>query len=241
MSDWLEVLTTGPQTAGADADAGATAAAANPAAPGWLALLDASEDDAVRFREAPLFGGAGADRLEPEPAPEPEPAAPAPEPAAPDPAPDPIAEAHARGLAEGLAAGRAAAEADNAALLARQRALRLTLRTLDEAAAAVLAEDLAATVLALCEGVLGEAALDPQGLRARCKAAAARIGGAADALVLHLHPDDIALMEDSAPGPLRFAPDPALERGSVVIAGPDGSIADGPAEWRRAIAAAVRG
>lgn len=227
-ADWLEALTGGPQKADI---------AMAQAAPGWLALLDEAGDDAARFREAPLFGGAGA---EPPPGPEPE-QEPEPEPQPAPPAPDPIAEAHARGLADGLAAGRAAAEAASEARLARQRALRLTFRALDEAAAAVLAEDLAATVLALCEGVLGEAALDPAGLRQRCESAARRIGGAGEALVLHLHPDDIALLQDDALGPMQLAPDPGLERGSVVIAGPDGSIADGPAEWRRAIAAAVRG
>ena len=114
-------------------------------------------------------------------------------------------------------------------------------RAFDEAALEVLAADLAATVETLCEGVLGEAARDPAGLRARCEAAARRIGGAADALVLHLHPDDIALLEDGVLGPMRLVPDAALEPGSVMIEGPEGSVADGPSEWRRAIAAAVRG
>jgi flagellar assembly protein FliH len=203
------------------------------AAPGWLALLGEAEDEAARFREAPLFGAAKAEEAAsplPEPEPEPEP-----------PAPDPLAEARARAYADGLAAGRAAAEAASEARSARQRALRLNFRAFDEAASSVLADDLAATVQTLCEGVLGEAALDPVGLRARCEAAARRIGGAGDALVLHLHPDDIALLDEGALAAMRIAPDPALERGSVVIEGPEGSVADGPAEWRRAIAAAVRG
>ena len=200
------------------------------APPGWLALL---EDESASFREKPLFGGAGAKA----PA-QPSPPEPEPEPA--PPAPDPLAEARARAYAEGLAAGRAAAEAAGEALAKRQRALRLNFRALDEAASSVLAEDLAATVQTLCEAVLGEAALDPAGLRARCEAAACRIGGAAEALVLHLHPDDIALLDEGALAAMRIAPDPALERGSVVIEGPEGSVADGPAEWRRAIAAALR-
>lgn len=220
MSDWLGALTAMPETAPATL-----------AGPGWLALL--AEEDGPRFRETSLFGPALADMPappDPDPDPEPEPAA-----------PDPLAEAEARAYAQGEAAGRAAAEAAGEALDARRRALRLTFRALDEAAAAALAEDLAATVLALCEGVLGEAALDPARLRARCGAAARRIGGAAETLVLHLHPDDIALLDEEGRAGLRLAPDPTLERGSVVIAGPEGSIADGPAEWRRAIAAAVRG
>jgi flagellar assembly protein FliH len=208
---------------------GALAAAPDPdttdeTAPGWLALL--GEGDA--FREAPLFG-----------APE-EPAPPPPPPVPEGEEPDPHAEALARAYADGLAAGRAAAEAEGEARERRQRALRLTFRALDEAAMEVLADDLAATVLHLCEGVLGEAARDADALRDRCIAAARRIGGAAESLVLHLHPDDITLLGEAALEAMRLVPDPTLEPGSVVIEGAEGTVSDGPAEWRRAIAAALR-
>lgn len=220
-SDWLGALVADP----AIADAGE-------AGPGWLALLgDGEGREGSRFREAALFGGAGTE---------------APDPPPPDPdfeaaAADPHAEALARAHAKGVAAGRAAAEAEGEALARRQRALRLSFRTLDEAALGVLADDLAATVLHLCEGVLGEAARDPAALRERCIAAARRIGGAAETLALHLHPDDIALLGEEALAALRIVPDRALEPGSIVIEGPDGSVCDGPAEWRRAIAASLRG
>lgn len=191
-------------------------------APGWLALLGAGG----AFQEASPFGA-------------PEPEAP-PLPSEPE-AADPTAEACARAYADGVAAGRAAAEAEAAERGARQRALRLNFRALDEAARDVLADDLAATVLALCEGALAGAAMDRDGLLARCHAAARRIGGAAETLALHLHPEDIALLGDEALAGWRVVPDAALERGTVLIEGADGSVSDGPAEWRRAIAAAVRG
>ena len=170
----------------------------------------------------------------------------APEPEAPPPLPepeaaDPVAEACARAYADGLAAGRAASETEAAERGARQRALRLNFRALDEAASDVLADDLAATVLALCDGVLTGAAIDRDGLLARCHAAARRIGGAAETLTLHLHPEDLALLGDEALAGWRVVADAALERGTVLIEGADGSVSDGPAEWRRAIAAAVRG
>lgn len=222
LSDWLGAFAAEPDVETADAQGGV-------AGPGWLALLGRDADGGEGFREALLFAAPG------EPAPLPPEAGPdAPE-------PDPHAEALARAYADGLAAGRAAAEAEGKARGEHQRALRLTFRALDAAALEALAADLAATVETLCEGVLGEAALAPAGLRERCEAAARRIGGAADSLILHLHPDDIGLIEEGALAAMRLAPDPALEPGSVVIAGPEGSVADGPAEWRRAISAAVRG
>lgn len=205
-------------------------ASAGAPAPGWLALLEAGEPAGEPFRETLPFGA-------PPPPSPPPPVAPEPE----APVADPIAEARARAYAEGEAAGRAAAEAEGEARAARQRMLRLAFRTLDEAARSVLAEDLAATVAGLCEQVLAGAAIDRDGLLARCAAAAQRIGGAAETLALHLHPDDIALI-GAAPLPgWRIVPDAELERGAVLIEGPDGSVSDGPADWRRAIAAAVRG
>jgi flagellar assembly protein FliH len=197
-------------------------ALAEPAAaqPGWMALL--AEPEA--FREAMPFAQA------PEPVPEPEP-----EPAEPD--VDALAEAYA----EGVAAGRAAAEAEAVAETARQRSLRLAFRELDEAALTALSQDLADTVIALCEGALTGAALDREALLNRCEAAARRIGGAAATLRLHLHPDDIALIGAEALAGWTVTPDPALERGGVLIEGADGAVSDGPADWRRAIAAAVRG
>lgn len=191
--------------------------------PDWLALLGSG----AGFRAASPFGE-----------PQPETPAPAPDPA---PEPDPHAQAIARAFADGEAAGRAAAAAEAEERAACQRAIRLNFRALDEAAQTVLADDLAATVQALCDGALAGAAIDRAGLVARCHAAAQRIGGAAENLTLHLHPDDIALLGDDALAGWRVTPDAALERGSVVIEGADGSVSDGPAEWRRAIAAAVQG
>lgn len=220
MSDWLAALASAPEPDVAD----------DAAAPDWLTQLAGGAGVSARFRETPLLRG-----VEPDAAPPPPPAL---DPEAP--APDPHAEALARAYADGERAGRAAAEAEGEALGRRQRALRLAFRSLDEAALGVLADDLAATVLHLCEGVLGEAARDAAALRQRCIAAARRIGGAPDLLVLHLHPDDIALLGEEALAAMRIVPDAALEPGSLVIEGGEGTISDGPAEWRRAIAAALR-
>lgn len=200
-------------------------AAPEPVLPPWLMRL--SEGEGAGFRAALPFGAPEAEASPP--APEPPPAA--------DPDPDPLALAYA----EGEAAGRAAAAAEIEAHAAAQRALRLSFRALDEAAMSVLTDELAATVMALCDQVLGGFAVDRAALLARCQAAAARIGGAAEALVLYLHPDDIAVLGEAALATWQIAPDTGLERGSVTVEGPDGAVSDGPAEWRRAIAAALRG
>jgi len=212
-SDWLGAL-----------------AEAAPPQPGWLALLGEAGD----FCEALPFG-APAPQATPAPAGEPEPA---PEAASEPPTgPDALALAYA----EGQEAGRAAALEEAAGDAARQRSLRLAFRGLDEAAMEVLAADLADTVIALCEGVLATHAADRDALLARCRTAATRIGGAAGALRLHLHPDDIAALDDAALTDWTVVADDALERGALLLEGPDGAVRDGPADWRRAIAAAVRG
>jgi len=196
------------------------------AAPGWLERLGEPAD----FREAFPFAA---------------PAAPAPAPTAASLSEAPPMQADtdrlALAFAEGEAAGRAAALAEAARDAARQRALRLAFRHLDTAALDVLAEDLADTVITLCEGVLAAHVADRDALLARCRAAAARIGGAADALRLHLHPEDIAALDADALAGWTVIADGALEPGALLLEGPDGAVRDGPADWRRAIAAAVRG
>jgi flagellar assembly protein FliH len=195
------------------------------AAPGWLALLG----DEADFREALPFGASAP--LAPQP--------PAPEP---DLAPAAAAEdALALAYADGEAAGREAALAQAARDAARQRSLRLAFRSLDEAARDVLASDLADTVIALCDEVLGARATDRNALLARCAAAATRIGGAASALRLHLNPSDIEAIGGEALADWAVIADSAIEPGGVLLEGPDGAVRDGPADWRRAIAAAVRG
>lgn len=200
-----------------------------PPPPGWLTQIGEAQD----FRE--MLPGCAAAEQAPAPEPEPEPQ-PEPELVA-DPAPDALAQTYS----QGEAAGRAAALAEAAQDAARQRALRLAFRTLDEAASEALAADLADTVIALCEGVLGAHATDRDALLARCHAAARRIGGAAAGLRLHLHPGDIAALGPDALGGWEAVADAALERGALLLEGPDGALRDGPADWRRAIAGAVRG
>ncbi len=147
----------------------------------------------------------------------------------------------ARAFAEGEAAGRATAAAEAQDSLDRQRALRLAFRAFDQAAMDSLAAELAETVVQLCSQVIAASAIDRDDLIKRCEAASARIGETASACRLHLHPDDIELAGESALEGWLIEPDAALERGSLLLEGSDGTVRDGPTEWRRAIAEAVKG
>ena len=223
----------------------------------WLSLLAAPPPDALPLAPSAgtsprWFEGVGqpggfrpglplARSGEEEPAPPPA-ASPDPVPAddAPPVAPAAAKAAEARAFAEGEAAGRAAAEAAAREAIAHARALRLNFRALDEAALGVLAQELAATVEALCADVLGDYAVDSAALARRCEAAAARLGSGWAGAVLHLHPDDAASLPDGALAGWNIAADPALERGALVIAGPDGAVRDTPADWRRSLAESLR-
>ncbi|MFN3990122.1 MAG: hypothetical protein ACK4IS_07670 [Erythrobacter sp.] len=218
----------------------------------WLAALAAPPDGAVPaprwfetlghhrgFRAGMPFGALaragdaveGEDAMPPPPLPGPVPDGPV---------PDCSQAALARAFAEGELAGRAAAAAEAAQDIAHARALRLNFRALDEAALGVLAAELAATVETLCAQVLGDYALDSRALAARCEAAAARLGSGWQGAVLHLHPDDLAGLPEGMLTGWQIAADPGLERGALVIAGPDGAVRDTPSDWRRALAEALR-
>jgi flagellar assembly protein FliH len=220
-SDWLAALAAPPPTAPAAAGA-----------PRWFEALGHPRgfDGGVPFGRRPALGEAPAVPADPQPVP-----------AAPDAClPDTLAAAEARAFAQGEAAGRAAASAEAAREAGYARALRLNFRALDEAALGVLADELAATVTGLCAAVLGDYATDGAALAARCEAAAARLGAGWAGAVLHLHPDDLANLPAGALAGWPITSDPALERGALVIEGPDGAVRDTPADWRRALAEAVR-
>lgn len=167
---------------------------------------------------------------------------PAPPPAPrPDPEPDPIAEAYARGEA----AGRQAAQVEHKALSEQKIAIRHSLRALDQAAMDALANDLAQTVIALCSASLADFVPEPATLANRCHKAAQRLGSGAGVHMgearLYLHPDDLALIDTASLEGWHIVGDPTAERGGLRIETKDGSVSDRPADWRRAIATAIKG
>ncbi len=194
--------------------------------PGWMAALGLSaEASADGFCEVSPFGGRPK---------EPEPEEP-PEPDTPEPL-SPQEEAYMRGFAEGHAEAKRVGDADLALEQTRYRDLRLVFRAMDEAAMDALVHDLNATVLALCEPVLKDYALDAAALTQRCQDAARRLGAGPRDLTLHLHPETRARMDPAAFAGWTIEDDATLAPGAVCLVGLDGSVRDGPEDWMRAFA-----
>lgn len=194
--------------------------------PGWMAALQGSSE----FVDASPFGIGSEDK-----------APPAADQELSDVPPAGAPSEYDRGFAAGELAGRAALQSEFDAHDNHKAALRLAFRTLDSAAMEALANELTETVLALCDAAVAKHAADPEELKPRAEAAARKLGSAAKSCTLLLHPDDIELLEEGALSDWTIEPDDTLERGSIALIGDEGGVRDGPAEWRRAIAAALRG
>jgi len=153
--------------------------------------------------------------------------------------PDPQELAYERGFAEGQALAKQAGEEALAIEQGRYRELRLAFRALDQAAMEALAQDLNATVLALCNQVLDDYALDNQALIARCHKAAKRLGAGPSELTLHLNPETRAQLSPDALGDWAVADDASLAPGSLKMTSGDSCAREGPDDWARAIAEAL--
>lgn len=148
-------------------------------------------------------------------------------------------DALARAFAEGVAQGKALAQEDFAGQGQAHGALTLSMAQLDEAMQQQLAQRLAETVAALCEAALAPLALDREALERRCVRAAGMVGDGIIDASLRLHPDDIALLDRDFASTWHIAPDPALERGTVVFDMVEGAVVDGPGEWHAALREAL--
>lgn len=151
---------------------------------------------------------------------------------------DAVAEAYRSGFEDGQISARADAEA----LLVRERAERaaieLAFARFDMESAQALRETLRATVHALCDDAVLPLALDCNALARRIELAAAMLQRKHDQRIIHIHPEDLALVRDSVPPELELRPDATIERGGLRVETDDGGVEDGPQQWRRAIAEA---
>lgn len=166
--------------------------------------------------------------------------APAAAPAMPEPAEDPVARAFADGFEAGMAEAHAAAEAAAIEADASRAKFALSFKRLNAELAEGLRQKLHETVIALCEEALRPLALDHAALAARVERAVAMFTRADDERVIRLNPEDRDLVAALLPPDWTFLSDPALDRGALRVETANGGAEDGPEQWRRDIAEALR-
>ena len=132
-------------------------------------------------------------------------------------------EAFAQGFDEGCRVVGDAAAVDAEARARLAEALEL----LSPAPSGMLSTMLSATVVRLVEQIVGEVEIDIERLVQRCDTVAAFIEDNDDKGALHLHPEDVAMLEGEAIG-LKLVGDPAMHRGCVRLETADGWVEDGP-------------
>lgn len=140
---------------------------------------------------------------------------------------DPIEEARMEAFTMGFDEGcRITAEA-NVAHADGLTNLADALANLAPAPSGMLSTMLSATVVRLVEQIVGEVEIDIERLVQRCDTVAAFIEDNEDKSALHLHPDDVALLEAEAVG-VKLVPDKTMHRGCVRLETTDGWVEDGP-------------
>jgi len=152
---------------------------------------------------------------------------------------DPVTEAHERGYGEGLAAGllQNGAEVARDKLLIESMIAGLAGGTyLDRDR---LARQLRQTVLSLVTRIVGEVGVSGDLLAARIEAATDLLAEANESALLHLHPDDVPLVEGKLPKTVFAAGDAKVARGSFVIESASTIVEDGPELWLEQLAAAI--
>ncbi|WP_188063370.1 FliH/SctL family protein [Sphingobium sp. KCTC 72723] len=140
-----------------------------------------------------------------------------------DPIEDARMEAFTMGFDEGcrITAETHKADADIRAQLAE------SLKLLAPAPSGMLSTMLSATVVRLVEQIVGEVEIDIERLLQRCETVAAFIEDNDEKGALHLHPDDIVMLEGEEIG-VKLIADKSLHRGCVRLETADGWVEDGP-------------
>ncbi len=132
-------------------------------------------------------------------------------------------EAFVQGFREGERVTRETLESDDRARIEIAEALKAMALTGEGTLATLLSQ----AVIRLVGQIAGEVPIDQALLQQRCAAVAACIDDDAGKATLEVSPEDIALIDDAALG-VALTPNPALPRGSVRLATPDGWVEDGP-------------
>lgn len=152
---------------------------------------------------------------------------------------DPVAAAHSAGYAEGVAAAQAemavTGERDRTLLASLAQALQSDDRIDRDA----VAQRLRQTVLFLVTRLVGEVGIAPDLLARRIEAATDLLSDAAESAILHVHPDDVALLEGKLPRQIFAVGDASLTRGSFQLESAATIVEDGPELWLEQLAHAI--
>lgn len=145
----------------------------------------------------------------------------------PEPEIDLLEEARMEAFTQGFDEGcRVTAEAHGEEADARTR-LTEALEMLAPAPSGMLSTMLSATVVRLVEQIVGEVEIDIERLVQRCDTVAAFIENEEGKNALHLHPEDITLLEGEAIG-VKLVADKSMHRGCVRLETSEGWVEDGP-------------
>ncbi len=152
---------------------------------------------------------------------------------------DPIEAAQSAGYAEGVAAAQAelavTGERDRTLLASLAQALQSDDRIDRDA----VAQRLRQTVLFLVTRLVGEVGIAPDLLARRIEAATDLLSDAAESAILHVHPDDVALLEGKLPRQIFAVGDASLTRGSFQLESAATIVEDGPELWLEQLAHAI--
>ncbi|MGC4251181.1 MAG: FliH/SctL family protein [Sphingobium sp.] len=140
---------------------------------------------------------------------------------------DPMEQARIEAFAMGFDEGCRVTEEGMAADAEARHRLAEALEMLTPAPSGTLATMLSATVIRLVTQIVGEVAIDADLLQQRCESIASFIDENEGKSALHLHPDDLPLVEGSQVG-VKLVPDASMSRGCVRLDTADGWVEDGP-------------
>lgn len=152
---------------------------------------------------------------------------------------DPIAAARAAGFAEGFAAAQDSQHADQDRNDALLKGLTEALHSASHIDRDRLATHLRQTILLLITKMIGETEIDGPLLASRITAATDMLADKAEAAVLRVHPDDIALLDGLLPTTLHAQADAEVARGSFVLESASTIVEDGPELWLEQLAQAI--
>jgi flagellar assembly protein FliH len=152
---------------------------------------------------------------------------------------DPVEVARHAGFDEGYAAGlaeaRAGADRDRALIEGLVEALGSEGRLNREQ----IAQRLRATVLYLVAQMVGEVGVAPDRLAKRIETATDMLSDASESAMLHVHPDDVALLEGKLPKTIFAVGDASVARGSFVLESASTIVEDGPELWLEQLSQAI--